>query len=157
MNDLPRWLVIVMGQDEQLAHSALVIEPATSEMYTQLRRRMRAGGFNRITHHAYQTLTWPYAAHAAVDVVNGALVRITTGMASVYAGTAAAPPFPLTSRWIASARARRTLVGLVPPGSLADGDDTVKQAALVDAVEDGLLLGASARARFDLPVSRPKA
>lgn len=157
MSDLPRWLVIVMGQDEQLAHAALVIEPASMDAYSQLRRRMRSAGFNRITGHAYSTLTWPYAAHAAVDVVKGNLIRITTGQSSIYAGHADAPPFPLTARWIASARARRVLVGLVRPGALVDGDDVARQGALLDAVDGGLLLGASARARFDLPVSRPTA
>lgn len=153
--NVPRWLVIVMGQEEQAPHAALVIEPVTPDMWQQLRKRMRATGFNRITPHHWNTLTWPYSATSALDIVDGDLIRLTTGMSSIYTGDARSPRFELTPRWLAAARSRRVLVGLVPPDTLAGENDEQRQRSLRHAVDVGALTGGTARARFDLPVTRP--
>jgi hypothetical protein len=149
--DAPIWLLAVV--EVSSGPTAMVaIEPQTAEVYEHVHTRMRRGGFTKVTRREWDTSTWALSTTAAVDVVHGDLVRITTGAASIYT----AGPMPVSAGWLEAARCRRVLVALVVPGTLGlDGTSEQKQQRLADLVDRRQLVGTMAPARFNLPVRRP--
>lgn len=147
----PIWLLGVL--DTRGGPTALVaIEPTTDEMHGTLSDRMRRGGFARVTLPEWNTGWWGLSRTAAVDVVRGDLVRITTGQASIYTGDT----MPVTDRWLEAARARRACVALLVPGTLDGATDVADRQRRVAALVPGRrLLGTMAPVRFDLDVRRP--
>lgn len=150
--ELPIWVLAVLEPADSGPVALVGIEPVGETLYGQLHSRMRRAGFGQLNTRAWNTATWALSPTAAIDVVRGDLVRITTGQSSVYT----AGPMPVSDRWLQAARARRALIALIKPGTVAgvDDDDT-KIARLGDLAATRQLLGAMAPVRFDLPVTRP--
>lgn len=148
----PIWLVSVIEAGRSGPTAMLGIEPQTDELYGHIRDRMRRGGFRKVTHREWNTATWGLSLTAAVDVVRGDLVRVTTGATSIYTASRC----PVTDTWMNAARTRRVLVALLPAGTLGDDlTDDEKQGRVADLVGRRELLGTMAPARFNMPVHRP--
>lgn len=147
----PIWLLVVFG-DPADPRPFLAVQPATAEHYDAIRERFLAGWFTPVSLRQWNARMWPRAPRAAVDVVRGDLVRITTGEASIYTTDAMQVP-PL---WFTTAQHRHALVALLPLGTLTDdSDDDASKAAIEQAVGRGEVYGAAVRVRFDMPVRRP--
>lgn len=149
---LPIWLLAVLGPPSGGSVALVAIEPTSDDLFDALHKRMRRGGFSQVTEREWHTGAWGLSRTAAIDVVGGDLIRVTTGAASVYTGG----PMPVTPRWLEAARARRALVALLPPGTLAGTEDAeAKKDRIGELAASRQLLGTMAPVRFDLPVSRP--
>lgn len=151
--EAPIWLLAVLEPARRDGPVAMVaIEPTTAELFDALTTRMRAGGFAAVSRQEWERVRWGRSRTAAVDVVGGDLIRITTGQTSVYTGG----PMPVTEAWMSAARRGRALVALLVPGTLAGAPaDADKHERVAGLTSTGQLLGTMAPVRFDLPVRRP--
>ena len=137
------WMLGVFGLGNESV-PAVGIQPDQQAEHTALATRLRRGGWKRVYKTDWDTGRWPESHAGALDVVDGRLVRLTTGAASVYTGE----PMELTPMWRSAARERRAVVTLLEPGTLDPAHGPEDLDALMRS--GAHLLAAGTAVRFDV-------
>jgi len=145
----PLWITAVLGHGGG-STPMVAVQPRDQATHDQVAPRLRRGGWKRVSAAEWDRQAWPLAPAGAVDVVGRALVRLTTGTASVYCADQVA----VTPMWASSAHERRALVVLFPPGAFTftgeERDHEAFSSVLGDLAAARRLYAALAVVRFDV-------
>lgn len=112
------WLTFVLKQGG--ATPLILVQAPNQAYFDQVRKGATTMGFRAVTPEQLAAGAWPAAPLVDVDVSDeGELVRVH--LRTIDKSIVPSEPEPMTALWMVAAKTGgKTLVGLVPPGSLAD-------------------------------------